>query len=241
MHVGFQSALGDYVVTMDADLQDNPEEIPEMIRMLKEDGFDLVSGWKKVRHDPVLSKNLPSKLYNWTVRRMTKIKLHDMNCGLKAYKKRVIKSIEVYGDMHRFIPVLAKWAGYKNIGEKVVLHQERKYGVTKFGLERFIRGPLDLISVMFISRFGKRPMHFFGVFGLLMFLVGFLAAAWVGIQKLVSLSHGVHARLVTENPYFYIALTAMILGSQFFLTGFIADLVSRNSADRNKYQISESI
>lgn len=241
LHVGFEAAQGDYVITMDADLQDNPEEIPEMVRMLKEDGFDLVSGWKKVRHDPVLSKNLPSKLYNWTVRRMTRIKLHDMNCGLKAYKKRVVKSIEVYGDMHRFIPVLAKWAGFKKIGEKVVLHQERKYGVTKFGLERFIRGPLDLISVMFISRFGKRPMHFFGVFGGLMFIVGFLAAAWVGIQKLIALSHGVSARLVTENPFFYIALTAMILGSQFFLTGFIADLVSRNSNDRNKYQISEKI
>lgn len=239
LFIGFQKACGDIVITMDADLQDNPEEIPGMVNMIRNEGYDLISGWKKVRHDPVLSKNLPSKFYNWTVRRMTGIKLHDMNCGLKAYRKQVIKSIEVYGDMHRFIPVLAKWAGFKKIGEKVVKHQERKYGVTKFGLERFIRGPLDLISVMFISRFGKRPMHFFGVFGSLMFIVGLFAALWVGIQKLYAIQHGIHARLVTENPYFYIALTAMILGSQFFLAGFIADMVSRNSADRNQYQIAE--
>lgn len=239
LYVGFQAAKGDIVVTMDADLQDNPEEIPEMVRMINEEGYDLISGWKKIRYDPFFSKNLPSKFYNWTVRRMTRIKLHDMNCGLKAYKKRVIKSIEVYGDMHRFIPVLAKWAGYKKIGEKVVLHQERKYGVTKFGLERFIRGPLDLLSVMFISRFGKRPMHFFGVFGSMIFFVGFIAAIWVGIQKLYALQHGIRAALVTDNPYFYIALTAMILGSQFFLAGFVADLVSRNSADRNNYQVAE--
>lgn len=239
LHVGFQKAIGEIVITMDADLQDNPEEIPEMVRMIKEDGFDLVSGWKKVRHDPVLSKNLPSKFYNWTVRRLTKIKLHDMNCGLKAYRKRVVKSIEVYGDMHRFIPVLAKWAGYKNIGEKVVKHRERKYGVTKFGLNRFVRGPLDLISVMFISKFGKRPMHFFGVFGTLMFIIGLFAALWVGIMKLNAVKHGIPARLVTDNPYFYIALAAMIIGSQFFLAGFIADLVSRNSADRNQYQIAD--
>jgi len=241
LHVGFQHANGDVVITMDADLQDSPDEIPELYQMINEDGFDLVSGWKKVRHDPVLSKNLPSKFYNWTVRRMTHIKLHDMNCGLKAYKKRVVKSIEVYGDMHRFIPVLAKWAGFKNIGEKVVKHQERKYGVTKFGLERFIRGPLDLISVMFISKFGKRPMHFFGVLGSLMFFIGFVAAAFVGIQKLLAVQQHIPARLVTDNPYFYIALTAMIIGVQLFLGGFIADLVSRNSADRNKYQIAETI
>ena len=210
-----------------------------MVRMIKEDGFDLVSGWKKIRHDPVLSKNLPSKLYNWTVRRMTRIRLHDMNCGLKAYKKQVVKSIEVYGDMHRFIPVLAKWAGFKKIGEKVVKHQERKYGVTKFGLERFVRGPLDLISVMFISKFSKRPMHFFGLIGVLMFLIGLGATIWVGAQKPIALRHHLKAPLVTDNPYFYIALTAMILGSQFFLAGFIADLVSRSSNDRNKYQIAE--
>jgi glycosyltransferase involved in cell wall biosynthesis len=239
LHTGFQAAQGDVVITMDADLQDSPEEIPELYRMITEDGFDLVSGWKKVRHDPVLSKNMPSKLYNWTVRRMTKIKLHDMNCGLKAYKKRVIKSIEVYGDMHRFIPVLAKWAGFKKIGEKVVKHQERKYGVTKFGLERFVRGPLDLISVMFISKFGKRPMHLFGVLGTLMFIVGFFAALWVGFMKIYALKHGVRLALVTDNPYFYIALTSMIIGTQLFLAGFIADLVSRNSPDRNNYQIAE--
>jgi len=239
LHVGFQAAKGEIVVTMDADLQDNPEEIPEMVRMIRDDGYDLVSGWKKVRHDPVLSKNLPSKLYNYTTRRMTKIKLHDMNCGLKAYKKQVIKSIEVYGDMHRFIPVLAKWAGFKKIGEKVVKHQERKYGTTKFGIERFIRGPLDLISVMFISKFGKRPMHFFGVLGVLMFIIGFLAALWVGIVKIYALKHGVRMALVTDNPYFYIALTSMIIGTQLFMAGFIADIVSRNSQDRNNYQIAE--
>lgn len=240
LHIGFQKACGDIVVTMDADLQDSPEEIPGMVRMIKEEGFDLVSGWKKVRHDPFLSKNLPSKFYNWTVRRLTHIKLHDMNCGLKAYRKQVVKSIEIYGDMHRFIPVLAKWAGFKSIGEQVVKHQERKYGVTKFGLERFIRGPLDLMSVMFISRFGKRPMHFFGVFGTIMFLIGFFAALWVGITKLYALNHGIQARLVSDNPYFYIALTAMIIGSQFFLAGFVADMVSRNSTDRNQYQIADT-
>lgn len=239
LHTGFEAAIGNVVITMDADLQDNPEEIPELFRMITEDGFDLVSGWKKIRHDPVLSKNLPSKFYNWTVRRMTRIKLHDMNCGLKAYKKQVIKSIEVYGDMHRFIPVLAKWAGFKKIGEKVVKHQERKYGVTKFGLERFIRGPLDLISVMFISKFGKRPMHLFGVLGTLMFVVGFLAAFWVGFIKLYTLKQGVIIRLVADNPYFYIALTSMILGTQLFVAGFLADLISRNSPDRNHYQIAE--
>jgi glycosyltransferase involved in cell wall biosynthesis len=239
LHVGFQAAKGDVIITMDADLQDSPEEIPELYQMITRDGYDLVSGWKKIRHDPVLSKNLPSKFYNWTVRRMTGIKLHDMNCGLKAYKSKVVKSIEVYGDMHRFIPVLAKWAGYKNIGEKVVKHQERKYGVTKFGLERFIRGPLDLLSVMFISKFGKRPMHLFGVWGGLMFTVGLLAALWVGITKLYAVKHGIQMGLVTNNPYFYIALAAMIIGTQLFLAGFIADLISRNSPDRNHYQIAE--
>jgi hypothetical protein len=207
--------------------------------MITKDGYDLVSGWKKKRYDPFFSKNLPSKFYNWTVRRMTHIKLHDMNCGLKAYRKRVVKSIEVYGDMHRFIPVLAKWAGFKNIGEKVVKHQERKYGVTKFGPERFIRGPLDLLSVMFISRFGRRPMHLFGILGTVMFILGFFAALWVGISKLYAVKHGLHLRLVTDNPYFYIALTSMIIGTQLFLAGFLADLTSRNAADRNKYHIAE--
>jgi glycosyltransferase involved in cell wall biosynthesis len=241
LHTGFRIAQGDVVITMDADLQDSPDEIPELYRMITEDGFDLVSGWKKVRHDPVLSKNIPSKFYNWTVRKMSGIQLHDMNCGLKAYKKKVIKSIEVYGDMHRFIPVLAKWAGFKSIGEKVVLHRERKFGVTKYGLSRFVRGPLDLISVMFISKFGKRPMHFFGVGGALMFVVGFVAALWVGLQKLHAISMGVRAPLVADNPYFYIALTAMIIGTQLFMAGFLADMVSRSSSDRNNYIIQEKI
>lgn len=239
LYCGFEAVQGDVVITMDADLQDSPDEIPELFRMIKEDGYDLVSGWKKKRHDPVLTKNLPSKLYNWTVRRMSGIKLHDMNCGLKAYKKNVIKSIEVYGEMHRYIPVLAKWAGYKNIGEKVVMHQERKYGVTKFGLERFVRGPLDLLSVMFISRFVKRPMHFFGVLGALIFIIGFIAAGYLGAQKLILLNQGVKGHLVTESPYFYIALTSMIIGAQFFLGGFLGELVSRSSSERNKYQIEE--
>jgi glycosyltransferase involved in cell wall biosynthesis len=234
---GFEAVQGDVVVTMDADLQDSPNEIPELYRMIKEDGFDLVSGWKKKRFDPVLTKNLPSKLYNWTVRRMTGIKLHDMNCGLKAYRKKVIKSIEVYGEMHRYIPVLATWAGYKNIGEKVVVHAERKYGVTKFGLERFVRGPLDLISVTFISRFVKRPMHFFGILGMLIFIVGFIAAGYLGVQKIIQLKHGVVGELVTDSPYFFIALTSMIIGAQFFMGGFLGELVSRSSSERNKYLI----
>ncbi|WP_319228954.1 glycosyltransferase family 2 protein [Draconibacterium orientale] len=237
LYCGFDAVQGDVVITMDADLQDSPDEIPDLYRMIKEDGFDLVSGWKKKRFDPVLTKNLPSKLYNWTVRRMSGIKLHDMNCGLKAYRKNVIKSIEVYGEMHRYIPVLAKWAGYKNIGEKVVVHAERKYGVTKFGLERFVRGPLDLLSVMFISRFVKRPMHFFGILGALIFIIGFASAAYLGIQKIIQLNHGITGHLVTDSPYFYIALTSMIIGAQFFLAGFLGELVSRSSSDRNKYQI----
>lgn len=241
LYTGFEMAQGDVVITMDADLQDSPDEIPELFSMVKNEGYDIVSGWKKKRHDPVLTKNLPSKLYNWTVRRLTGIKLHDMNCGLKAYRLHVIKSIEVYGEMHRYIPVLAKWAGYNKIGEKVVQHQERKYGVTKFGLERFVRGPLDLISVMFISRFVKRPMHFFGVIGLLMFIVGFAAAGWLGAQKLYDVAHGIPARLITDSPYFYIALTSMVLGGQFFLGGFLGELVSRSSSERNNYRIQEKI
>lgn len=240
LYCGFDVAEGDVVITMDADLQDSPDEIPELYRMLKEDGYDLVSGWKKKRKDPVLTKNLPSKFYNWTVRRMSGIKLHDMNCGLKAYRKNVVKSIEVYGEMHRYIPVLAKWAGYNNIGEKVVVHSERKYGVTKFGIERFIRGPLDLLSVMFISRFVKRPMHFFGILGILMILIGLAAAIFLGVQKIIQLKHGIVGHLLTNSPYFYIALTAMIIGAQFFLAGFLGELVSRSSADRNKYQIDKT-
>jgi glycosyltransferase involved in cell wall biosynthesis len=234
---GFDVVQGDVVITMDADLQDSPDEIPELYRMIKEDGFDLVSGWKKKRFDPVFTKNIPSKLYNWTVRRMTGIKLHDMNCGLKAYRKNVVKSVEVYGDMHRYIPVLAKWAGYKNIGEKVVIHSERKYGVTKFGLERFIRGPLDLISVTFISRFVKRPMHFFGILGVLMVFIGFAAAIWLGVQKIIELKSGITGHLLTNSPYFYIALTSMIIGAQFFMGGFLGELISRSASERNKYKI----
>ena len=236
---GFDAVKGDVVITMDADLQDSPDEIPELYKMIVDEGYDLVSGWKKKRRDPILTKNLPSKFYNWTVRRISGIKLHDMNCGLKAYRKNVVKSIEVYGEMHRYIPVLAKWAGFDKIGEKVVVHSERKYGVTKFGLERFIRGPLDLLSVMFISRFVKRPMHFFGVLGILMVLIGIAAAVWLGIQKIIQLKHGIVGNLITNSPYFYIALTSMIIGAQFFLAGFLGELVSRSSADRNKYQIDE--
>ena len=239
LYCGFEEVKGEVIITMDADLQDSPNEIPELYRMVKEDGFDLVSGWKKKRKDPVLTKNLPSKFYNWTVRRMSGIKLHDMNCGLKAYRKNVVKSIEVYGEMHRYIPVLAKWAGYGNIGEKVVQHQERKYGITKFGIERFIRGPLDLLSVMFISRFVKRPMHFFGVLGILMFLIGLTAALWLAIEKIIQLQHGITGNLVAESPYFFVALTAMIIGAQFFLGGFLGELISRSSSDRNKYQIDK--
>jgi glycosyltransferase involved in cell wall biosynthesis len=236
---GFEVAQGNVVITMDADLQDSPDEIPELYRMIIEDGYDLVSGWKKKRYDPVLTKNLPSKIYNRTVRSMTGIKLHDMNCGLKSYRKNVIKSIEVYGEMHRYIPVLAKWAGFKNIGEKVVVHSERKYGVTKFGIERFIRGPLDLLSVMFISRFVKRPMHFFGILGILMVFIGIAAAIWLGIQKIIELKNGITGHLITSSPYFYIALTSMIIGAQFFMGGFLGELISRSASERNKYQIDK--
>lgn len=241
LQTGFQLVRGDVIVTMDADLQDNPEEIPGFYKMIKEDGYDLVSGWKKKRYDPLLTKNLPSKFYNWTARRMSGIKLHDFNCGIKAYRQNVVKSIEVYGDMHRFIPVLAKWAGFKKIGEKVVLHQERKYGSSKFGLERFLRGPLDLMSVMFISKYGKRPLHLFGTMGTLMFIIGFIMAAIVGAMKLIAVYNHVVARQVADSPYFYIALTCMILGTQLFMAGFLGELISRNSADRNKYLIEEEI
>jgi len=236
---GFEQAEGNVVITMDADLQDSPDEIPELYRMITEEKYDMVSGWKKKRYDPIFSKNLPSKFYNWTARRMTGIKLHDFNCGLKAYRKQVIKSIEVYGDMHRYIPVLAKWAGFKRIGEKVVQHQERKFGVTKFGMERFIRGPLDLLSVIFISKFSKRPMHFFGVFGTLMFILGLAAAIWEGSQKIILTLHNQRAPRITESPYFYLALTAMIIGTQLFLAGFLAELNVRNSTDRNSYLIDK--
>lgn len=241
LYVGFDAAKGDVVITMDADLQDSPDEIPELFRMIKEEKFDLVSGWKKKRHDPVLSKNIPSKFYNWTVRRISGIKLHDMNCGLKAYRSNVIKSIEVYGEMHRYIPVLAKWAGYKKIGEKVVQHGERKYGVTKFGLERFIRGPLDLLSVTFITRFGKKPMHLFGMLGTLMFLSGGIITVTMIIQKLLAQYHHLKYRAVTDQPLFYIALVMAIIGVQFFMAGFLGELVSRSSSDRNHYLIDKKI
>jgi len=240
LHVGFQMAVGEVVVTMDADLQDNPEEVPEMRRMIVEDGLDLVSGWKKKRYDPVLSKNLPSKLFNWAARRLSGIKLHDFNCGLKAYRLSVVKGIEVFGEMHRYIPVLAKGSGFKKIGEKVVQHQERKYGVTKFGMERFINGFLDLFTVTFVTRFGKRPMHIFGTVGTLMFFLGFLSLLFIGLQKWYFLRNNMHGGLVADNVLFYIALAFMVIGSQLFIGGFLGELVSRSSADRNKYQIEEA-
>lgn len=241
LHVGFEAAQGNVVITMDADLQDSPDEIPELYRMITEEGFDLVSGWKKKRYDNAFTKNLPSKLYNWTNRKMSGIPLHDMNCGLKAYRLRVVKSIEVYGEMHRFIPVMAKAAGFSNIGEKVVQHQARKYGVSKFGWNRFINGFLDLLTITFISKFGKRPMHIFGLLGTLLFLLGFSFAAYLGIHKLVMVFSHQTARLITERPSFYISLTCMILGSMLFLAGFIGELILRNSPVRNQYLMDESI
>ena len=238
---GFGKATGNVVITMDADLQDSPDEIPGLYNMIADDGYDLVSGWKKKRHDNKFTKNFPSKVYNATARRITGVRLHDMNCGLKAYRNKLVKSIEVYGEMHRYIPVLAEKAGFKRIGEKEVAHRARKYGNTKFGWNRFINGFLDLISIMFISRFGKKPMHFFGLLGSLMFLTGFLSALWLGVQKLYFVHHGVRAGLVTDSPYFYLALTAMILGTQLFLAGFLGELISRNSSERNKYQIDKEI
>ncbi|MEZ4978339.1 MAG: glycosyltransferase family 2 protein [Chitinophagales bacterium] len=239
---GFEAAQGDVVITLDADLQDSPDEIPELYRMIVEDGFDLVSGWKQKRYDP-LTKTIPTKLYNGVTRFMSGIKLHDMNCGLKAYRKEVVKSVEVYGDMHRYIPVLAKKAGFNKIGEKVVQHQARKYGVTKFGIERFINGPLDLMSVLFMTRFGKRPMHVFGFLGGLMFVLGFLSTFWVLLQKtLYVLWHlGNKPPLVTDNVIFYIALVAMLMGTQLFLAGFLGELVVRSAPDRNDYLVEKNI
>ena len=239
LYHGFAAAEGRVVVTMDADLQDSPEEIPEMYRMVVEEGYDIVSGWKKKRHDNKLTKNLPSKLYNWTARKITGIKLHDMNCGLKAYRNEVVKDIEVYGEMHRYIPYLAKNAGYDKITEKPVHHQKRKYGYSKFGLNRFVNGFLDLISLWFLSRFGKKPMHFFGLTGILMFLLGGGMRIWVIAQKLIQQSNGLAFRPVTEQPLFYLALVAVLLGFQMFLTGFLGELISRNSQERNRYNIRE--
>ena len=237
---GFKAAEGRVVVTMDADLQDSPEEIPEMYRMVVEDGYDIVSGWKKQRFDNKLTKNLPSKLYNWTARKITGIKLHDMNCGLKAYRNEVVKNIEVYGEMHRYIPYLAKNAGFGRITEKPVQHQKRKYGVSKFGLERFVNGFLDLVSLWFLSTFGKKPMHFFGFTGILMFISGGIMAVWIIIEKLIQQSNGLKFRPVTEQPLFYLALVAVLLGFQLFLAGFICEMVSRNSTERNQYNIRET-
>lgn len=240
LNTGFAAAEGKVIITMDADLQDSPEEIPELYKMITEEGYDLISGWKKKRYDP-LSKTIPTKLFNWATRKMTGIHLHDFNCGLKAYRYEVIKNIEVYGEMHRYIPAIAKWAGFTKIGEKVVIHQERKYGVTKFGLERFINGFLDLLSITFVGKFGKRPMHLFGLIGTLMFAVGFIMAAYIGIEKLYYVSINVKSRLVTDIPAFYIGLTSMLMGVQLFLAGFLAELVSRNSPNRNNYKIEKEI
>ena len=241
LYCGFERAEGDVVITMDADLQDSPDEIPELRRMIVEDGYDLVSGYKQKRYDP-LSKTIPTKLFNATARAVSGIKnLHDFNCGLKAYRKDVIKNIEVYGEMHRYIPYLAKNAGFDKIGEKVVHHQARKYGKTKFGLDRFVNGYLDLMTLWFLSKFGQKPMHVFGLWGTLMFIIGFIAVVVVGANKLYALANGIPARLVTDSPYFYIALTMMILGTQLFVAGFLGDLISRNAEQRNSYQIKEEI
>ncbi len=239
LHCAFQKAKGDVIITMDADLQDSPDEIPELYRMIKEEKYDLVSGWKKKRYDDKLTKNLPSKLFNATARKASGIKIHDFNCGLKAYRGSLAKSIEVYNDMHRYIPILAKNAGFTRIGEKVVQHQPRKYGKSKFGASRFVNGYLDLMTLWFLNRFGKKPMHFFGLWGSVMFLLGLIAIILVGVIKLYDMRHGNPYRLVTESPYFYISLTMMILGTLLFLAGFLGELITRNAPERNYYRIEE--
>ncbi|MBC7865594.1 MAG: glycosyltransferase, partial [Bacteroidia bacterium] len=241
LHTGFEACKGNVVFTMDADLQDSPEEIPDLYKMITVDGFHLVSGWKKKRYDPI-TKTIPTKLFNWATRKMSGIKLNDFNCGLKAYKSDVVKSIEVFGEMHRYIPVIAKWAGFDKIGEKEVAHRERKYGTTKFGLERFINGFLDLMTITFISKFGKRPMHFFGFWGTMMFIFGFIVTLWMGASKLYTV-YGAKgtAPLITSNPWFFIALVTMILGTLLFLTGFIGELILRNSTVRNHYLLEKKI
>ncbi|MCQ2332537.1 MAG: glycosyltransferase family 2 protein [Paludibacteraceae bacterium] len=241
LYCGFKKALGDVVITMDADLQDSPDEIPGLYKMVTEEGYDLVSGWKRKRYDNALTKNIPSKIYNATARRVTGLHLHDMNCGLKAYRNEVVKNIEVYGEMHRYIPYLAKNAGYSNIGEKVVQHRKREFGKSKFGLERFVNGYLDLLSLSFLNRFGKQPMHFFGLWGSVMFLIGLVAVVIIGVNKIVHLSCGTPAPLITNMPYFYIALTMMLLGTQMFLAGYVAELIARSNSERNNYQISKEI
>jgi glycosyltransferase involved in cell wall biosynthesis len=238
LHAGFAQVKGNVVITMDADLQDSPEEIPDLYNMITNEGFDLVSGWKKKRYDSILTKNLPSKLFNWAARKTSGVKLNDFNCGLKAYKKEVVKAIDVHGDMHRYIPVLAKNKGFISIGEKIVQHQARKYGKTKFGMERFIHGFLDLITIWFISKFGKRPMHFFGALGFLMFIIGFCFAFYLGIDKLLINPGG---RLITQRPEFFIALTTMIIGTQFFVAGFLGEIILRTKKSENSYTVKESI
>ncbi len=236
LNEGFKAAKGDVIITMDADMQDSPDEIIELRKMVMVDGYDIVSGWKQKRFDNTLTKNIPSKLFNAAARQMSGIKLHDFNCGLKAYRKKVVKSIEVFGEMHRYIPVLAKWAGFKKIGEKVVEHRPRKYGTTKFGWERFINGFLDLMTITFLNKFGKRPMHFFGLYGTLFFLFGFLLSAYLGISKLIDKEFS-----LTNRPFFYLALTVMIIGMQLFLTGFVAELITRNASERNVYLIDDKL
>jgi len=238
LHAGFKVAQGDVIITMDADLQDNPEEIPELYNLILQEGFDLISGWKKIRYDSLIFKNMPSKLFNWAARITSNVKLHDFNCGLKAFRNDVVKNIEVSGEMHRYIPVLAKNAGYSNIGEKVVKHQARKYGKTKFGAERFIHGLLDLITIWFVSKFGKRPMHLFGALGVLMFIIGFGFALYLGIDKLFINPFG---RLLSERPQFYVSLTAMIIGTQFFLAGFLGEIMVRSRVNVQRYTISEEL
>jgi glycosyltransferase involved in cell wall biosynthesis len=240
LQTGFEASAGDVVMTMDGDLQDNPDEIPGLYKMIHEDGYQVVSGWKKKRYDPFI-KRTTSKLYNYTARKFSGIRLHDFNCGLKAYDGEVVRSIEVYGEMHRYIPLLASEAGFGKIGEKIVQHRPRKYGVTKYGLDRFMKGYLDMLTISFITRFGKSPMHLFGTLGTLMFITGFVMALYLGIRKLVFIQHGLRAPLVTDSPYFYIALAVMIIGSFMFLTGFLAELVNRRSPERNKYLIREKI
>ena len=240
LNIGFAKAKGDVVITMDADLQDSPDEIPELYNKITNDDYDLVSGWKQKRYDP-LSKTIPTKLFNWAARRASGIFLHDFNCGLKAYKNTVVKSIEVHGEMHRYIPVLSKWAGFTNIAEQVVEHQSRKYGITKFGMERFVNGLLDLITITFVSRFGKKPMHFFGILGSLMFLLGFGLFIYIGGTKLYFMFNNLPAKNIADMSGFYIALTSMIIGAQLFLTGFIAEMISRNAYDRNNYQVEQEV
>lgn len=241
LHAGFAIAKGNVVFTMDADLQDSPDEIPEMFEMITKDNYDLVSGWKKKRYDNVFSKNLPSKLFNWAARKTSGVQLNDFNCGLKAYKNNVVKNINVYGEMHRYIPVLAKNEGFSKIGEKIVQHQARKYGSSKFGMSRFINGLLDLITIWFISRFGKQPMHFFGALGVLMFIIGFCSSAFIGMHKLYKLYTNTSAELITNNPWFYISLTSMILGTQLFLAGFLGEIILRTKEHKKRYKVTEQI